>query len=357
MKIIISHLYPSRFFAQSNVPDIPDILNSGFTTAKSISESWENQWLDLLQNNTNDNLYGALTNLGVFFAVGTLLFFMIQWLRDIIYSEYSRPISALIWPFIVVILLTNTGSGSILSNLTLGIRNFINTVNQQVITTADANRNYQQALSMGVAEEVAGSVLRPCQSLTGEQQNQCFQRGREKIEILWQTYRDLYGDKVWINRLESKINQIAFSTNSVPENTFNSFLGSTVQTSIKNFLISLQYAFQNLIEATMLLVATLGPLAVGGSLLPVAGKPIFAWMTGFLSLGIAKISFTIIAILTATVIVNGPGEDASADPDLMWFMIFLGVLAPIVSLLLAAAGGFAVFNAISNTAMWAKERF
>lgn len=49
MKIIISQLYPSRFFAQSNVPDIPDILNSGFTTAKSVSESWENQWLDLFK--------------------------------------------------------------------------------------------------------------------------------------------------------------------------------------------------------------------------------------------------------------------------------------------------------------------
>ncbi|MGJ5674494.1 MAG: hypothetical protein ACR9NN_12915 [Nostochopsis sp.] len=350
--IIFSHLY----LAQSNTSDIPNILNSGSTTAKTISESWDNQWLDLLQNNTSENLYGALTNLGVFFAVGTLLFFMIQWLRDVIYSEYSRPISALIWPFIVVILLTNTGSGSVLSNLTLGIRNFLNTVNQQVITTADANKNYQQALNMSVAEEVAGSMMRPCESLTGEQQNQCFMRAKEKTEILWQTYRDLYGDKVWIGRLENKINQIALSSTSVSENTFNSFLGSTVQTSIKNFLISLQYAFQNLIEATMLLVATLGPLAVGGSLLPVAGKPIFAWMTGFFSLGIAKISFTIIAILTATVIVNGPGEDASADPDLMWFMIFLGLLAPIVSLLLAGAGGFAVFNAISNTAALAKER-
>ncbi len=133
-------------------------------------------------------------------------------------------------------------------------------------------------------------------------------------------------------------------------------LGNTVQTSIKSFLFSLQYAFQNLIEATMLLIAALGPIAVGGSLLPVAGKPIFAWLTGFLSVGIAKISFNIIAVLTAAVIVNGPAENPNANPDLMWFIIFLGVLAPILSLVVAAAGGFAVFNAISNTASLARER-
>jgi len=335
---------------------INDVLGNGATTARSIAEGWDQQWVDLLQNDTINNLYGALTNLGVFFAVGTLLFFMLQWLKDALNSDYSRPISALIWPFVVVILLTNSGNGTILSNLTLGVRNFLNTVNQQVVTTADANQTYQQALNMSVGEEIAGSLLRPCQSLTGEQQNQCFVKAKEKADTLWLEYRNLYGDKPWIDRLENKVNNIAYNTASISENSFDSFLGSTVQISIKNFLISLQYAFQNLIEATMLLIAALGPLAVGGSLLPVAGKPIFAWLTGFLSIGISKISFNIIAVLTAAVIVNGPGQDVNADPDLMWFMIFLGLLAPIVSLFVAAAGGFAVFSAISNTASWVRER-
>jgi hypothetical protein len=335
---------------------IDDVLGNGVTTAKSISTGWDKQWLDLLQTNITNNLYGALTNLGIFFAVGTLLFFMLQWLKDVINSEYSRPFSDLIWPLIIVALLANSGSGSMLSNLTLGVRNFLNTVNQQVITTADADKTYQQALNMSIAEDVAGSVLRPCQSFTGEQQSQCLIKASEKITILWQEYRNLYGNKVWIDRLENKVNQIAYNTGNVSENSFNSLLGSTVQTIIKSFLVSLQYAFQNLIEVTMLLIATLGPLAVGGSLLPVAGKPIFAWLTGFMAVGISKISFNIVAMLTSAVIVNGPGQDANADPDLMWFMIFLGILAPSISLLVAGLGGFAVFNAISNTASWVRNR-
>ncbi|MBO3461136.1 hypothetical protein G7B40_024070 [Aetokthonos hydrillicola Thurmond2011] len=342
-----------RVFAQVNVGDF---INNGATTAKTITDSWNNQWVDLLQNNTNTNLYGALTNLGIFFAVGTLLFFMIRWLRDAIYAESSSPLSDLIWPFIVVALLANPGNGTVLSDLTLGVRNYINTINQQVVKAGDIDQNYQQALNLSIAEEVAGSFLRPCQALTGDQQTECFVKAKEKIDPLWVEYRNLYGNKTWIDRLETKVNQITENTGTVSEVSFNALLGSTVQTSIKSFLISLQFAFQNLIEATMLLIAALGPLAIGGSLLPVAGKPIFAWLTGFLSLGIAKISFNIIAVLTATVIVNGPAQDANADPDLMWYIIFLSVLAPILSLLVATAAGFAVFNAISNTTSWVRER-
>ncbi|MBE9050831.1 hypothetical protein IQ243_10470 [Nostocales cyanobacterium LEGE 11386] len=347
------HLHILQIFPEIG---INETFDSGAVTARSIAESWDNQWLDLLQNNTSNNLYGALTNLGVFFAVGTLLFFMMQWLKDVIYSEYSRPITGLIWPFIVVVLLSNAGDGSILSSLTLGVRNFINTVNQQVVTTADANQTYQQALNMSLAEEVAGSLLRPCQSLTGEQQTQCFARASDQIDALWREYRNLYGNRVWIQRLENQVISLKFGTGNLSETTFNALLGNTVQTSIKNFLISLQYAFQNLIEATMLLIAALGPLAVGASLLPVAGKPIFAWLTGFFSAGIAKISFNIIAALTAAVIINGPAENPNANPDLMWFIIFLGILAPLLSLVVAGAGGFAVFSAINSTASLVKDR-
>ena len=336
----------TNIFAQAG---IDKILRNGNTSAKRIAESWDKQWIDVLQNNTDSNLYGALTNLGILFAVGTLLFFMIQWLKDVINYDYYRPISSLIWPFIVVILLSNSGQGNVLSSLTLGVRNLIDTVNEQVVLAADANQTYQQALNMAVGEEIAGSLLRPCQSLNGEQQNQCFLKAKEKIDALWREYRFLYGNQAWIYRLENKVNQIAFGTKILSETSFNALLGSTTQTMAKNFLVSSQYAFQNLLEATMLLIAILGPLAVGGSLLPVPAKPIFAWLTGFFALGIAKISFNIMAISASAAIINGPAQDLNADPDLLWFAIFLGILAPILSLLLSYAGGLAILNSISNS--------
>ena len=80
---------------------ISNIFNSGTTTSRSISEGWDNQWINLLQNNTTNSLYRSLTNLGIFLAVGTLIFFIFQWIRDVIENEYSRPLSALIWPVVV----------------------------------------------------------------------------------------------------------------------------------------------------------------------------------------------------------------------------------------------------------------
>jgi hypothetical protein len=348
MQVYIAQIFPEI--------GINETFDSGAVTARSMAESWDNQWLDLLQNNTSNNLYGALTNLGIFFAVGTLLFFMMQWLKDVINSEYSRPISGLIWPFIVVLFLSNTGNGSLLSSLTLGVRNLINTVNQQVVSTADAEQTYQQALNMSLAEEVAGSLLRPCQSLNGEQQTQCLARASDQIDNLWREYRNLYGNRIWIERLENQVISLKLRTGNISDITFNSLLGNTAQTRIKNFLISLQYAFQNLIEATMLLVAALGPLALGASLLPVGGKPIYAWLTGLFAAGITKISFNIIAAVTAAVIINGPAENPNANPDLMWFIIFLGILAPVLSLAVAGAGGFAIFSAINNSTALIKNR-
>lgn len=335
---------------------INETFESGAVTARSMAESWDNQWLDILQNTSSNNLYGVLTNFGVFFAVGTLLFFMIQWLKDVINSEYSRPITGLIWPFIVVLLLSNTGEGSILSSLTLGFRNLMNTVNQQVVSTTDGENAYQQALNISLAEEIAGSLLRPCQSLTGEQQTECFAKTGDQINALWREYRNLYGDKIWIKRLEDQVISLKFGNRNLSNTSFNALIGNTVQTTIKSFLISLQYAFQNLIEATMLLIATLGPLAVGASLLPVTGKPIYAWLTGFFAAGIAKISFNIMATITAGVIIKGPAENPNANPDLMWFIVFLAILAPLLSLFVAAAAGFAVFNAINTTTSLVKQR-
>ncbi len=63
--------------------DVTNILNNGTTAANNIAEGWDKQWIDLLQNNTDNNIYGVLTKLGIFFAVGTLLVFMTQWLRDL----------------------------------------------------------------------------------------------------------------------------------------------------------------------------------------------------------------------------------------------------------------------------------
>ncbi|NES22290.1 MAG: hypothetical protein F6K41_26060 [Symploca sp. SIO3E6] len=330
------------------------ILDQGGTTAKNIGQAWDTQWQDVL---TGD-LYGIITNVGTFFAVGTLLFFMVQWLRDLIEGEFTRPISALIWPFIVVLFLAN--NGAILSQLTLQVRGYMNDVNQQVLDSSlDLRGNYQKAITKGAVEEVVGSLLRPCQSLTGQQQINCLQEAQGKIKRLLDQYEDsIVSDTEtvqWIEALKAQVESIVDEAEKgqAPELSFNALLGSTSQAETKSFLLSSHYAFQNLIEVAMLLTAALGPIAVGASLLPVGGKPIYAWLTGFFSFGIAKLSFSIIAGLAGRVLISSVSTVGS---DSTWFMIFMAFLAPILALAIAIGGGVGVFLAITNTASWVTRR-
>jgi hypothetical protein len=121
-------------------------------------------------------------------------------------------------------------------------------------------------------------------------------------------------------------------------------IGSGFQTVTRGLLMALHIAFQWLIEASLLLTATLGPLAVGGSLLPVGAKPLFAWLTGFFSLAIAKLSFNILSGLVSLAVLNAGDSHPLIAP------FFLGLLAPILSLALASGGGMTVFGALTSTA-------
>ena len=85
-------------------------------------------------------------------------------------------------------------------------------------------------------------------------------------------------------------------------------------------------------------------MRVGASLLPIGAKPLYAWMTGFWSLGMAKLSLNIITGLAATAIA------ASAQLDTLSIAITLGLLAPILALALSAGGGMAIFSAILSAA-------
>lgn len=335
-------MYPSFVLAQILGSD--EILEQGKTTAQAIAQAWNQQWQDVL---TGD-LYSILTQLGVFFAVSTLLFYMMQWAKNLTYGEFYRPISSFIWPLLIATILAN--NGTILSGFTLAARNYLDGINQEIMKISDLRlgENYQQAIQKKPIEELAGSLLRNCEALTGEPQLECLAEAKDKIAQILADYKASYNSPDWVNNLETQVNQmVAAAKQGKPvELSFNASLSSTSQTNLQSFLLSTQYAFQTLIEIAMLLTAALGPVAVGLSLLPVAGKPIYVWLTGFFSLGIAKLSYNIIAGLTARVLIT------AGDSDSTWFLIFLAFLAPLLAIALAIGGGKAVFQAINNTATW-----
>lgn len=304
------------------------IAQDGALAADAISAAMDKLWTDVL----GGGLYSAIAKLGIFFAVGTLLIFMVQWFKALIEGDNYQSFSEIIWPLIVIVLLS--GNGTVLSTCTLQLRGIINQVNQTILTSTSGSialqEAYQQAMAQLGSEAAVNSIKSQCATVADpQQQADCVK-----------------------NATQTALSQSATSQQPSDDNIFTKDYGKEIQEGISNtlavalkgWLIAFGIAFQWIVEISLLLTALLGPLAVGGSLLPVGQKAIFAWLTGFFSVGVVKLSFNIIVGLVATLVVN------AKDADSMVFAFATGLLAPVLSLILAAGGGMAVFNSLSSIA-------
>ena len=321
--------------------DAADIIEGGQIASDAVAESWNQLWGSLLQG----GLYFAIARVGVLFAVATLLFFMTQWARQMIEGDESRAYTNLIWPLIVIVLLAN--NGQLLASATLDVRNFINQVNQDVLAYAAADVQLQEAYQIAVLEDSIEQTIIQRRNECFELQNpddraSCIQTAAEEAREFIEAYRARTGNA---NALARALEAAEAAENPLEAglNFSGALLGSGFQTVTRGILMALHIAFQWLIEASMLLTATLGPLAVGGSLLPVGAKPLFAWLAGFFSLAVAKLSFNILSGMVSLAVLNAEDSHPLITP------FFLGLLAPILSLALASGGGMAVFSALTNS--------
>ncbi len=301
--------------------EVSRITEDGAAASDYISSQLNSLWSDVL----GGGLYAAIARLGVFFAIGTLIIFMVQWFKALVDGDNPQAFSDIIWPLLVIFLLAN--NGQVLANCTLQLRNIINSVNQTILTSTTGSLQLQEAYQQVQGNMGAEATLRgleaQCASIADPaQQNECIQNaGRQAQEIANSSSNPFLG-------IGRQVRQF-FSTN-------------IFQLSVRGWLIAFGIAFQWIVEISMLLTGLLGPLAVGGSLLPVGQKAILAWLTGFFSVGMVKLSFNIICGLVATLIVNAE----SSDP--LIFAFATGLLAPILSIVIASGGGWAVFSSLSS---------
>ena len=331
-----------------------DFFEQGINAAESISNSWDNQWSNVLGlggSLSGTTLYGVIADVGVYSAVATLLAFMLIFFKNL---NEGKPgtLADLIWPIIVIFFLANNGER--IATFTLDLRNFINDVNEQVLTITvqgvKLDEAYRQLQGMTSTQEVISSMVKQCEALTGEKQIECLDGALQQSEQLLQDFQTTFGAASWVaNQLDNIGNILSSLQNAagipgiIAQVSSLALINPFWEGIVFSVLLAFQMAFQNTLEASMLLTALLGPMAMGGSLLPVGSKPIFAWLTGFFSLGVAKLSFNIISGVTAVTMLNA----SITDP--LWFPIFVGIFAPVVSSALAAGGGLAIWSSITST--------
>ena len=325
------------------------LVNSGHNVAQNIAAGWDERWADVIT--PASGLYAALAHVGVIFAVGSLILWGFKIVQDYVAHGSSAFLHELIWPVIVIVFLGANGQN--LSQVTLGIRGLINETNQQVLSytsaTVSLQEAYEKAAGNATLRSQVGLLLKQCQALTGTKQIECLEDALQSAQSLV----DAAGlNSSWWDNLRDQVTEAQSNAGSevglffAP---FNALIGAANQTWIRFLMLGLQAAFQNTLEVSLLMTALLGPMALGASLLPVGAKPIFAWVTAMASVGIAKLSFNIVVGLAATIIANAEAGDH------LWFLVYVGLMAPLLSMSLAAGGGMAVWQAVTNGAKGAVQ--
>ncbi|MGK7878129.1 MAG: hypothetical protein AB4426_33930 [Xenococcaceae cyanobacterium] len=319
--------------------DATEILEDGREASEALAKSIDGLWNAAFSS----GLYLALVRLGLLFALGSLAFFVVQWLKAMLDGEESQALSQLLWPLIVVFLLSN--SGAPLAGATKELRALIHTVNQEVLELAIADTNLQVAYELASTENAVEQVIAgkrdACYGLenTGERVS-CIQDAASEAQNFIQDYRNRQGNPTFLEKAWESAEALLDD----PLDAALNVVGSVVQLAIENLFWVFHHGFQLLIELSLLVTGLLGPLAVGGSLLPGAQKSLLAWLTGFFAIGMAKLSFNILSGLVSLIVLN------AGDTDPLILPLFLGLLAPVISLALASGGGMAVFNGFSQYA-------
>jgi hypothetical protein len=142
------------------------------------------------------------------------------------------------------------------------------------------------------------------------------------------------------NQIASQLSQPEEGGN--PLTGIGKAIGSALEAAMQGWLIGFGIAFQWLVEVVWLLMGLLAPLAVGGTLLPVAQKSLLAWLIGFWSVGLCKLCFNVLVGLLSMV------QLQAKTGNTLVFSIAVGFLSPVLAVTMAAGGGMATLSSLAT---------
>ena len=333
----------SPFFSKSDF-----VLSCGAAISEQMSKAWDDTW-DVFITNPN-GIYIALVNIGRIFALFSIVLFIYNFLRNMLADEGYHALSDLIWPIIVILLFVN--DASLLRQSTSAMRGIINQTNTEVLTLADTSLQFEQNLEEVVdfasAQQTIRDIRAQCNGIPDNAQLiACLEGAQVQAQVVIASYNAKYAESIWSKSLLDLVQTGITNLLSTPQRALElagTVVNSGISLVVEAFLASLQIAFQYLIELSFLLTAMLGPLALGLTLSPMGGKPLYGWLIAFFSVGLAKLYFNVITAILVTMIHKAGPLDLMAD------MILLGLLSPVLAFGMAAGGGMAIFNGVLATA-------
>ncbi|MEL7039652.1 MAG: hypothetical protein AAFO04_29180 [Cyanobacteria bacterium J06592_8] len=315
-----------------------DLINLGSDLNQSTTQAWGELWGEVIASGSP--LWESLTNLGLLIAGLSLLYLAIERIRPLLERQSWSDLAALlVMPLVVVFLLGGggkLGAGVVQTFYGIGTYYVQAVLTQQIGSSAlDAQTALNEIRTENAEQALEQEIYGECMNLPPAQQQQCME--------------DLAREQA-----ASDVGVDTPSTGNTGGNPITNGLRSALITLIMMFLYAIQWAFVNCMEAALLMTALLFPPALGISVLPVAGKTIFAWASAMIGLFTTMLSYNIIVGLTAIVIKKAQvaaGQDMGGTSfrDIA-FAAFIALASPILAVYLGQMGGVALFQGISKQA-------
>jgi hypothetical protein len=371
--------------AQASNPFLNDLGNYLFPAppVDSMPKALDQLWKITM----NGNIYRFTCSIGLLLAVMAVGFWCVKFYKTLQEGTLQPAINEMIFPLILVILLSNNGAN--MRDLTMTARDMLNGVNRSVAVVTAAEADMQTAINVvtgsGAIRQVINSMFNTCNATnqisdfercmaTKAFAAKAFVRNRTDK---WQSNNpnsnqnadfklrvtdyvsDLIGFVDTQSNIRKEIQAEGAKQNAAAAAAPVAADGKTPNGNkqvglfdikseddaavFNQSIASFRKAFLYIVEVMMLVTGLVGPIFLGLSLFPVTNKPFLPWGISFLSF--CKICYTLISGLSAIAMVfNGPGT------DMLVASMVLGLLAPVLAFSIASGSGLAALSQVSYSA-------
>jgi hypothetical protein len=335
--------------------------------SRATSEAWDRVWLSIFRTGfaTGEvGLWIALVRFSITLGALSIIFLAIKEGKEILARQsWSDLATMFVWPLVVLFFLS--GSGNLLANTVLLMRQVATTQVRQVLEVQVGGLTFNQAISNVALTQSArtqiDAIYLECRDKTGDALITCWNdpAKRQAVErIVSAAERTNSGPLSTLQQYAQTLfslsgagiattagtNIAALLGNGEGIDIFEP-LAAPLQKLIESFLWALTWAFLNALEAALLVTGLFAPIAMALSVLPLGSKPIWAWGIGFMSLFGVQLGWNMLVGLVASILVIA---NAQAIADLA-FPVFIAIFAPILVTSVAAGGGLSLFSALNNS--------
>jgi hypothetical protein len=315
-----------------------EILQRSARTGEETSAAWQQNW-ELVINSSSSGVWSATVTIATALGALSLVWLSIKEMPEIIEKNlWDKLADILVIPLAMIIFLSANGALA-----AVAVR-FSHQVSMYLIRSAQSSQLASGSLdaitrstftNQQVKREIDAQVQQ-CDTLQPSERAACLKEVGEKANEL------INNGKAW-----GVINSDTII--DLPSEMFGTInpLTSPLRL-IEIFLTWWQWAWANLLEASLLLSALFMPVAIGLTMLPVGGgRAIFSWLSGTLGAYGTYFAYILLVGFVAMVLNNQPtlmfrGGDIGLTT-------FLAIFAPAFAGAMGIIGGAQLFSAFRST--------